>query len=169
MSLHPSISFEWPRDSERKSIGGTSFIAPICLSLFTSESEFEEQEWPALRGVQMFLSYSLLRVIKCGKVLYIRLAGEAGGLRLYGFNMLGLFWRQINLALIFSNMHTPLRLSAHAHIKDLTVVAVFAHPCTCTYRCYPPPPRVDSVIYSKLWSPSIRAISRQHQRPCLSS
>lgn len=54
--------------------------------------------------MQMFLSCSLLRVIKCGTALDIRLADKAGWLCMYGFNMLKLsadFWKQITLALIF--------------------------------------------------------------------
>ena len=75
VSIHPHPSSS--QETVREKHGGTSFIATICLSLFTSGSGFEEQEWPALCGMQMFLPCSLRRVIKCGKVLYIRLADEA--------------------------------------------------------------------------------------------
>lgn len=106
----------------------------------------------------MFRSCSLLRVIKCGTVLYIRLADKASSLRLYGFNMLesyGDFWRQITLDLIFLNMCRLLSLSAHSHVKDFTVVALSYTPL----RTHIPMISfcVDSVIFSRLWSPSIRA------------
>lgn len=104
----------------------------------------------------MFCSCSLLRVIKCGTALYIRLADKASWLRLYGFNMMefyGDFWRRITLALISLNMCRLLCLSARSH--GFHCCRSFLH--TLAHSHTDDPLRVDSVIFSRLWSPSIRA------------
>lgn len=107
-------------------------LLPSVYVFLLLEVKCEFEEWPAVCGMQMFPSCSLLWVIKCGTVLYIRLADKAiaGAEWVYHFNMLErhwAFWRQISLALIVS-------VCSISHKGFHCCRFFLTHPYTCTYQ-----------------------------------
>lgn len=110
------------------------------------------------------LLLSLLRVIKCGTALYMRLADKASWLCKYGFNIWELFgvffffWEANHSGFNFlKNVQAPASVCSLSQNGFLLFLAF----CTTLPRSHTDDLlRVDSVIRSRLRSPSARARTR---------
>lgn len=134
-------------------------LLPSVFCLFSGGREFKEQEWPTFCGMPIVLSSSLLGIIKCGRLLYMGLADSArADSWLYGFYIL-------DGSLLRSVAADNPGFNYLKYVHTLLSVCSLSH---TGFQCYRSslhnlprantgdPLWVDSVICSRLWSPSIR-------------